>query len=207
VGHTGDIGLFKIISESGVASGVRRIEAVAGEVAWNYFQMQLNRLQESSFILKTSPELLTQKLKELVAQNKLLNAEVDHLKRSAAQGGMESLIASAQSMGDVRWIAHALSDVDAKSMREMQDELKKKLSPAVIVLGSCKEGKVNLIVGVSDALTHRVRAGELINFIAEQVGGKGGGRADMAQAGGTLPEQLPQALASVSDWLQKKLAE
>lgn len=205
VGRTGDIGVFKILSESGIAAGVRRIEAIAGEVALQYFQAQAQLITESADVLKTSPDALLPKVKELVAQGKALQNEVDQLKRQQALLEVDSLLASAQSLGSAKWIAKALQQSDAKSMREMMDILKTKLSPAVIVLACCTEGRVNLVVGVSDQLTSQVRAGDLINFVANQVGGKGGGRADMAQAGGTQPEHLPQALASVEGWLTERL--
>lgn len=205
VSRTGDIGLFKILSEGGIASGVRRIEAITGAAAFEYVQDQANELSELSGLLKTDSNKISERVIALLEQAKVLEKEVDKLKQSAASQAGSDLLSSAYDIAGIKVLSANLKGVEAKSLRTMVDDLKNQLGSAVIVLGVAGEDKVSLIVGVTKDLTQQVKAGELVNFVASQVGGKGGGRPDMAQAGGSKPENLDSALNSVKGWLADKL--
>ncbi|HUW37974.1 MAG TPA: alanine--tRNA ligase [Rhodocyclaceae bacterium] len=205
VARTGDIGLFKIVAEGGVAAGIRRVEAVTGEVALSYVQSQLAQLDEVAEQVHAQPAEAASRVAQLVDGVRVLEKEVARLKSKLAASQGDDLAGLAVKVKGVRVLAAVLEGADAKTLRETVDRLKDKLAPAAIVLGSVEEGRVHLIAGVTADLTGRIKAGELINAVALQVGGKGGGRADMAQAGGTEPAKLKDALASVSAWLEQRL--
>ena len=206
VRRTGDIGFFKIVTESGVAAGIRRVEAVTAEGALAYVQEQEARLGEAAGLLKAQPQELGQKISQLVDGARALEKELARLKSKVASAQGDDLALQAVEVNGVKVLAVALEGADAKTLRETLDKLKDKLKSAAIVLASAEGGKVSLIAGVTSELTAKVKAGELVNFVAQQVGGKGGGRADMAQAGGTDAAKLPAALASVQAWVQQKLS-
>jgi alanyl-tRNA synthetase len=206
VRRTGDIGFFKIVSESGVAAGIRRVEAVTAEGALAYVQEQEARLAEAAGLLKAQPQELGQKISQLVDSARALEKELARLKSKVASAQGDDLALQAVEVNGVQVLAVALDGADAKTLRETLDKLKDKLKAAAVVLASTEGGKVSLIAGVTSDLTAKVKAGELVNFVARQVGGKGGGRSDMAQAGGTEPDKLPAALASVQAWVQQKLS-
>jgi alanyl-tRNA synthetase len=208
VTRSGDIGFFKIVGESGVAAGVRRVEAVSGGAALNYVQALAMELDEVAYELgfqSASGELMVQKVRSLQDQLRAERREKAQLvaRFAAVQG--DDLSAQAVDLKGCKVLAARLEGADAKALRELLDKLKDKLKSAAIVLGSVSEGKVTLIAGVTADLTGKVKAGELVNHVAMKVGGKGGGRADMAQAGGTQPEYLDEALASVPGWVEAKL--
>ena len=205
VQRTGDIGLFKIVVESGVAAGVRRVEAITGESAVNWVQQLDARMQEAAAALKTQPNELTQRIAQVQDHVKALEKELSALKSRLASSQGDELANQALEINGVKVLAALLEGADSKTLRETLDKLKDKLKSAAIVLASVIDGKVSLIAGVTADATAKVKAGELVNFVAQQVGGKGGGRADMAQAGGTQPESLATALASVSEWVKAKL--
>ncbi|MGZ8356792.1 MAG: alanine--tRNA ligase [Telluria sp.] len=204
VKRTGDIGLFKIIGESGVAAGIRRVEAVTGEGALALVQSMNRRLQEAAGALKTSPDELTARIGQVQDQVKSLEKELAALKSKMAAGQGDELVAKAVDVNGIKVLAATLDGADVAGLRETMDKLKDKLKTAAIVLASVTDGKVSLIAGVTADATSRVKAGELVNFVAQQVGGKGGGRPDMAQAGGTDPGGLPNALAGVAEWVAQR---
>jgi len=201
VGRTGDIGLFKIIGEGGVAAGVRRVEAVTGEGALTLVQSLNRRLQEAANALKTNPDELTGRIVQVQDHVKALEKEVAALKSKLAAGQGDELVTKAVDVKGIKVLAATLEGADVAGLRETMDKLKDKLKTAAIVLASVNDGKVSLIAGVTADSTSKVKAGELVNFVAQQVGGKGGGRPDMAQAGGTDPSKLAEALAGVTDWV------
>jgi alanyl-tRNA synthetase len=205
VKRTGDIGLFKIVAESGVAAGVRRVEAVTGEGALAYIQQQERQLQEVAAALKAQPQEAAARVGQMLDNAKALEKELAALKSRLASAQGDELINQAVDIHGVKVLAAQLEGADSKALRETLDKLKDKLKSAAIVLSSVAEGKVNLIAGVTQDTTARVKAGELVNFVAQQVGGKGGGRPDMAQAGGTDPAHLQTALASVPGWVKARL--
>ena len=205
VARTGDIGLFKIVAEGGVAAGVRRVEAVTGEGALNYVQQQLTQLHEISTHVKAQPSEAAQRVVQILDNVKSLEKELARLKSKLAASQGDDLVDQAVDIKGVKVLAAQLEGADAKTLRETLDKLKDKLKSAAIVLGSAADGKVTLIAGVTPDLVAKVKAGELVNAVALQVGGKGGGRPDMAQAGGTEPANLAAALASVAAWVQEKL--
>ena len=205
VQRTGDIGLFKIISESGIASGVRRIEAVSGQRAITVVQKQAEDIAALASLLRVEPVSLSERVSQLLEQSKGAEKEITKLKQQLASSAGEDLLSSVYEINGVKVLSANLQGVEASSLRTMVDDLKNQLGSAIVVLAVCVENKVSLIVGVSKDLTTKVKAGELVNFIAQQVGGKGGGRPDMAQAGGTQPEKLDDALATVQQWLRDRL--
>ncbi|MGI2216410.1 alanine--tRNA ligase [Shewanella baltica] len=206
VGRTGDIGLFKITSEAGIAAGVRRIEAVTGAAAMAYVAQQQAELEEAAALLKGDANSVVAKLKAQLDKMKQLEKEMAQLKDKLAAAASADLVGDAVVINGVNVLIKKLDGVEASSLRGMQDELKQKLKSAIIVLGTAQEGKVNLIAGVSNDLIGKVKAGELVAMVAAQVGGKGGGRPDMAQAGGSQPENLDAALAQVLPWITERLA-
>jgi alanyl-tRNA synthetase len=206
VKRSGDIGLFKIVSEGGVAAGIRRIEAVTGPGALEYVQSQQSLLQDVAGALKAQPQEIGQKIGQIMDNVKALEKELARLKSKLAASQGDDLADSAVDVAGVKVLAAAIEGADAAALRETMDKLKDKLKSCAVVLGSTEGGKVTLIAGVTADLTARIKAGELVNFVAQQVGGKGGGRPDMAQAGGTEPENLGQALAGVVEWVKGKLA-
>lgn len=204
VNRTGDIGVFKITSESGVAAGVRRIEALTGENAYEWLKFGEHALKQATQMLKTSREQFTDKLQQSLLQSRQLEKEIDQLKVKLASHAGSDLSSQAVDVQGIKVLVQHLDGVDPKSLRSTMDQLKNKLGSAVILLATTKDEKVSLVAGVTSDLTGRFKAGELVNHVALQVGGKGGGRADMAQAGGSEPSKLPQALASVSAWVVEK---
>ncbi len=205
VSRTGDIGLFKIFSESGVAAGVRRVEATTGEGALKLVQTQQALINQAASELKAPAHELPSKIAQVLDNVKSLEKELARLKSKLASSQGDDLANQAQEVDGVKVLAANLDGADANALRETMDKLKDKLKSAVIVLASVSEGKVSLAAGVTQDLTAKVKAGELVNFVAGQVGGKGGGKADMAMAGGTEPAKLPQALVSVNDWVKGKI--
>ena len=205
VRRTGDIGLFKVLAESGVAAGVRRIEAVTGDNALAYVQEQQALLAQAAGAFKAPAQELPGKIAQVMDNVRALEKELSRLKSKLASSQGDELAAQVVEVNGARVLAAALEGADAKVLRETLDKLKDKLGSAAIVLAAVADGKVSLIAGVTADLTAKVKAGELVNFVAQQVGGKGGGRPDMAQAGGTQPENLAQALAGVAGWVKAKL--
>lgn len=205
VNALGNIGLFRIISETGVAAGVRRIEAVTGAKAVDVMLQESERLQRIADLLRGSREDVEQRLGQLLEQLRDLERDLEQLKTKQANTAKTDLLSQAQEIDGVRMLAAIMETADAKVLRETLDRLKEHLAPAVIALASVNEGKVNLAVGVTKDLVDRLNAGDLIKLMAGKVGGKGGGRPDMAQAGGNNPAALPEALALVKPWVQERL--
>ncbi|MDB5992476.1 MAG: alanine--tRNA ligase, partial [Herbaspirillum sp.] len=205
VGRTGDIGLFKIVAESGVAAGVRRIEAVTGEGALAVVQALSNRINEVAAALKAQPEEVAQRITQVQEHVRQLEKELGALKSKLASSQGDELVSQAIDVKGIKVLAATLEGADSTALRETMDKLKGKLKSAAIVLAAVKDGKVSLIAGVTPDAVGKVKAGELVNFVAQQVGGKGGGRPDMAQAGGTDASGLPAALKGVADWVAGKV--
>jgi alanyl-tRNA synthetase len=206
VARSGDIGPFKIILETGVASGVRRIEAVTGTAALHRFQSVEEQLDRLADTLKTSRDELPPRVEQLQKQQKQLEKQLEQLKgKLAAQAGGD-LAARAVEVGGIKVLAAELEGADIKTLRDTVDQLKNKLGSAAVVLGSRGDGKLTLIAGVTKGETGRIKAGDLVNAVAQQCGGRGGGRPDMAQAGGSQPENLPAALESVPQWVEQQLS-
>lgn len=203
--RTGDIGLFRIISESGTAAGVRRIEAVTGEGAMATVHAQSDRLNDIAHLLKGDSQNLGDKVRAVLERTRQLEKELQQLKDQAAAQESANLSSKAVDLNGVKLLVSELAGIEPKMLRTMVDDLKNQLGSTVIVLATVVEGKVSLIAGVSKDVTDRVKAGELIGMVAQQVGGKGGGRPDMAQAGGTDAAALSAALASVQGWVSAKL--
>jgi alanyl-tRNA synthetase len=208
VARSGDIGCCHLVSEAGIASGVRRIEAITGENALAYFREQEARVQRLGERLKTKPEQVEARVEGLVERNRSLEKELEQLKAKLASAAGSDMLSQAQDVNGVKLLATQLDGVSGKELRGVLDQLKNKLGSGVIILGvaDTDTGKVSLIAGVTKDLTDRVKAGELVNHVASQVGGKGGGRPDMAQAGGSQPDALPGALNSVPAWLENTLS-
>jgi len=206
VNRAGDIGLFRVVSEGGIASGVRRIEAVTGEGAFDFVVQTDHKLHDVAELLRATRDDVEEKVRSLVERSRRLEKEVAQLKDKLASGQGKDLAAEAESIGGFKFVATRVDGADAAALRNAVDQLKNKLGSAAIVLGSVDaEGKVVLIAGVTSDATSKVKAGELVNFVAQQVGGRGGGRADLAQAGGTQPANLGAALGSVGAWLKERL--
>ncbi len=205
VQRTGDIGLFKIVSEGGVAAGVRRLEAITGEHALRWVQNTANQLHEAASLLRTQPAELAPRIQQLQAEVKALEKELAQARDKLTASAGADLASQAVKHGDVAVLVTSLEGVDAKAMRGMLDQLKDKLGRAVILLATSANGKVNLAAGVTKDLTGTVKAGELVNVAAQKVGGKGGGRPDMAMAGGSDPAGLPAALDAAREWIAAQL--
>jgi alanyl-tRNA synthetase len=206
VNRSGDIGLFKIVSESGVAAGIRRIEAITGAGAVEWTEQQEQQINRLAGLLKGSRDELDSKVQQLIDKVKTQEKELAQLKtRLATQTGRD-LTAEAVDVSGVKVLATKLDGIDSKALRDTMDKLRDKLGSAAIVLATVEDDKVRLVAGVSKDQTSRLKAGDLVNMVATQVGGKGGGRPDMAQAGGTQPENLDAALSSVTDWVAQQLA-
>lgn len=203
--RTGDIGLFRIVSESGTAAGIRRIEAVTGEGAIASLHADSDRLNDVAQLLKGDSHNLSEKVRSVLERTRQLEKELQQLKEQAAAQESANLSGKAEEINGVKLLVSELAGVEPKMLRTMVDDLKNQLGSTVIVLATVADGKVSLISGVSKDVTDRVKAGELIGMVAQQVGGKGGGRPDMAQAGGTDAAALPAALASVKGWVSAKL--
>jgi alanyl-tRNA synthetase len=205
VRRAGDIGLFKITSESGIAAGVRRIEAVTGQAALDWVERMEGSLRKVAGLVKASRDEVDEKVQQLVERNRALERELQQLKARLAGSRGEDLTARAVDVKGVKVLAARLDEADPKVLRETVDRLKAKLGSAVVVLSAVEDGKVRLAAGVSADRTDRVKAGELVSAVAQRVGGRGGGRADFAQAGGTEPDKLEEALASVPAWVAERL--
>lgn len=205
VSRTGDIGLFKIVSESGVAAGIRRIEAVTGANALAWLHDTVGRLDQVARLLKSSSTEVPEKAEALVTKNRALEKELEQLKGKLASQAGNSLVDQAETVGELKVLAANLGDVDGKALLDTLDQLKNKLGKAAIVLASVQGDKVSLIAGVTNGETKLIKAGDLVNHVASQVGGKGGGRPDMARAGGTNPAALGDALNSVKAWVAAQL--
>jgi alanyl-tRNA synthetase len=205
VKRTGDIGLLKIISESGIASGVRRIEAVTGEGALAWIENNQRKIAHISGLLKTDADSIEDKLAGQLERLRRLEKELEQFKAKLASSAGDDMAAEALEIDGVKVIARTLDGADARTLRDTVDQLKNKLGTAALVLAAVDNNKVSLVAGVTKDKTDRIKAGDLVNFVAQKVGGKGGGRADLAQAGGNDPSNLPAALASVPDWIRRQL--
>lgn len=206
VNRTGDIGLFKITSETGVAAGVRRIEAITGEVAWQESVRNEKQLHQTATLLKSTPDCITEKLQQLLDEHRRLEKRIEQLQTKLSQQAGKNLVEQARTITGIHVLAAQIETTDSQNLRMLLDQLKQKLRPSVIILGCVQADKVQLIAGVSEGdQTQALHAGDLVNFVATQVGGKGGGRKDMAQAGGTQPEGLAKALESVYAWVESIL--
>jgi alanyl-tRNA synthetase len=205
VTRTGDIGLFRITSEGGVAAGIRRVEAIAGTVAIAQVRQEADRLARVAATLKAQPQEIEARVAQLLESVKALEREAAKAKQKAAVSQGDDLADSAVDVKGVKILAAKLEGADVKTLRDTLDQLKNKLKSSAIVLAAAEGEKVSLIAGVTQDLIARVKAGELVNFVALQIGGKGGGRPDMAQAGGTDSKALPKALASVQGWVTERL--
>jgi alanyl-tRNA synthetase len=207
VGRAGDIGLFKIVSEGGVAAGVRRIEAVTGQGALDWVSGTDKMVRDVAALVKAGRDDVEDKVRQLLERSRKLEKELSQAKAKLASGQGNDLSSSAVDVSGVKVVAARMDDADADALRSAMDQLKNKLQSAAIVLSSVESGnKVLLIAGVTADLIGRIKAGDLVNAVAQQIGGKGGGRPELAQAGGTEPEKLDAALASVVPWVQSKLS-
>jgi len=205
VRRTGDIGFFKIVSQAPVAAGIRRVEAMTADGALQWVQQQNAQVEGVADMLKVQPAEVGARLQQIMDNARALEKELSRLKSKLAASQGEDLVDQAVAVGNAKVLAVQLDGADVKSLRETMDKLKDKLASAAIVLGSVDAGKVTLIAGVTNDLTGKLKAGDLVNFVAQQVGGKGGGRPDLAQAGGTEPAKLPEALKSVTGWVRQRL--
>ncbi len=205
VDRAGDIGLFKIIGETGVAAGVRRIEAVTGSAALDWIDSRDKALAIIAGCLKSAPEKAADKVEQLLEKNKQLEKELERLKAKLASSAGSELSSQAVEIEGIKVLAAKIDDSDPKALRDMLDQLRNKLGSSAVVLATVKDDKVSLIAGVSKDLVSKIKAGDLVNVVATQVGGKGGGRPDMAQAGGNNPAALPEALNSVAQWVREQL--
>jgi alanyl-tRNA synthetase len=206
VERTGDIGVFKITSESGVAAGVRRIEAVSGKGALRWVENNQRALDEVAALVRSQPDEAMAKVQQLLKRFKSLEKELAAAKRALVTGQAGDHSDNVEEVAGIKVLAARMDGADAKTLRDAVDRFKDKLQSAVIVLGAVEDGKVRLAAGVTKDNIGRIRAGDLIKPVAEQVGGKGGGRPDFAQAGGNNPEALDEALKSVSAWVAEQLA-
>jgi alanyl-tRNA synthetase len=205
VRHAGDIGLLKIVSESGIAAGVRRIEAVTGAGAVRWVGENQQRLQRIAELLKSGRDDTDEKVSQLLEKTRRLEKELQQLKGKLASSQGSDLAAQAVEIDGIKVLAARLDGADAQTLRDTIDQLKNKLGSAAVVLGAVSGDKVSIVAGVTRDQTDRLKAGELVNAVASQVGGKGGGRPDMAQAGGNQPENLDAALKSVAQWVSGRL--
>jgi alanyl-tRNA synthetase len=206
VQRAGDIGLFKIAGETGVAAGIRRVEALTGRGAYEWVVHTDRVLRDIAAMLRGSREDVDEKVRELVERSRRLEKDVQQLKSKLASGHGGDLSASAKDVSGIKVLAAQIDGTDVRSLRDALDRLKDKLGSSVIVLASVQEGKVVLVVGVSEDLVVRIKAGEIAGLVAAKVGGRGGGRADFAQAGGTQPEHLAAALAGVEPLVRSRLS-
>lgn len=201
VDRTGDIGLFKLLAESGIAAGVRRIEAVTGEGALAFVAHEEAVLKLTCDILKTGSDGLVERVQQMTANLKSLEKQIEQLKAKRASEAGTDIADEAEECNGIKVLAKSLEGFSSKALRDTVDQLKNKLGSAIVVLACIEDGKVSLVAGVSKDLVDKVKAGDLVNMVALQVGGKGGGRADMAMAGGSEAGALPAALASVKPWV------
>jgi len=205
VHHTGDIGVFKILSEGGVAAGVRRIEATTGAGALAYFAEQEKRLDEAAELVGGRSDDIVDKLRQLLDRQKKLERELESFKAKAAAGATSDLASNAVDIAGIKLVAARIEGLDGKGLREAVDMLKDKLPDSIILLASAEAGKAALVAGVQGSALGKIKAGELLSHVAGQIGGKGGGRADMAQGGGQDGPALIAALAGVGAWVAQRL--
>jgi len=203
VDRVGDIGQFKIVEESAIAAGIRRIVAVAGEAAVERIQVIDEQLKDLARVLKVGPDAVEDRLRQLLERSRAMEKEIAGLKSKMASASGEELLDRAVDVDGIKVLAARLDGIDPKSLRDTVDRLKDRLGSAVVVIGSAGDGKVRIAAGVSQDLTSRIQAGNLVNFVAQQVGGRGGGRPDFAQAGGSEPDKLDGALDTVSSWISE----
>ena len=205
VSRTGDIGLFKIISEAGVAAGVRRIEAVTAQGALDWVDAEEERLERVAELVKGSREDVADKVQQLLERSRKLEKELEQLKTKLASSQGADLASQAEDIGGIKVLAAKLEGADPKGLRDIVDQLKNKLGSAAVIVAAVEGDKISLVAGVTKDATNRIKAGDMLKVVAEQVGGKGGGRPDMAQGGGSQPENLEAALQSVSGWVRAQL--
>jgi alanyl-tRNA synthetase len=205
VNNTGDISLIKVVAESGISAGVRRIEAVTGHEAHRAIEREAKTLRELCELVKSSKDEVLDRVKQISSVQKELEKSVQQLKAKIAASEGGNLAEGAENLGELKLLVKHLDDCDAKGLRETVDQLKNKLGVSVVVLASIEGAKVSLVAGVSKELTDRVKAGDLVNMVATQIGGKGGGRPDMAMAGGGDPAAVPDALNSVKSWVLERV--
>jgi alanyl-tRNA synthetase len=207
VARTGDIGVFKIYAEGGVAAGIRRVEATTGPTALALINSQLQELQDVARELRAQPAagMVQRAVKDLIDEKKALEKELSRTRSKLALGQGQDLASQAVDVKGAKVLAATLDGADAKTLRDTLDKLKECLKSAAIVLGAVNDGRISLIAGVTSDLTGKLKAGDLVNYVAQQVGGKGGGRPDMAQAGGTEPAKLANALQSVKNWVEERV--
>jgi alanyl-tRNA synthetase len=206
VARTGDIGFFKIVAEGGVAAGIRRVEAVTGDGALAWVQAREATMAAAAAALKVPAEEIEPRVAQLMESAKAAEKEIAKLRGQLAFGRLDEVIgAGIRTVKGVKALAMVLDGADATVMRETLDKVKDRMQSGIAVLASVNDGKVSLIAGVTKDLTAKVKAGDLVNHVAQQVGGKGGGRPDMAQAGGTNPAALPDAMRSIEPWLEQRL--
>jgi alanyl-tRNA synthetase len=205
VARTGDIGLFKIVSEGGVAAGVRRIEALTGEGALRWLEAREATLAETARLLAAGPDEVVDRLRQLFERQKKLERELESLKAKAASSALDDVLAAAADVDGIKVVAARLDGLDAKALREGVDQIKQKLPNSVVIVAAGAGGKASLVAGVSGNALGKVKAGDLLGHVASQIGGKGGGRPDMAQGGGEDSPQLDRVLAAVPDWVRARL--
>ncbi|MFC1689719.1 DHHA1 domain-containing protein, partial [Pseudomonadota bacterium] len=201
VNRVGDIGQFKIVEEAAIAAGIRRIVAVAGEAAVEQVQTMDAQLKSLAGVLKIAPNAMEDRLRQIMDRSKSLEKELEELKSKLASASGDEMAGSAVDTNGIKVLSARMDEVEPKALRDTVDRLKDKLGTSIVVIGSADAGKVRLAAGVSKDLLARIQAGNLVNFVAQQVGGKGGGRPDFAQAGGSQPENLDGALKSVQQWV------
>jgi alanyl-tRNA synthetase len=204
VNSVGDIGPFRLVSENGIASGVRRIEAITGDAAWQAIYAEEDVINFVADTIKTDKNQVSSKITQVMSDYKTLEKEVKHLQSKLAASQGDDIASQVVKFGDINVLAAKMEGADSTVLRDTMDSLKDKLDPAIIVLAAVDGDKVSIVAGVAKSLTKQYKAGELVNHIAQQVGGKGGGRPDLAQAGGNNPSQLADALASVQAWVESK---
>jgi len=203
--RTGDIGLFRIVSESGVAAGVRRIEAISGKHALASCELQQEELNSIGRLLKSNKDKVVEKVEQLVKAHKKLEKEVDLLKTKLATSSADDLLSQATEVGGIKVLAIVVDGVDPKALRDMVDQLKNKLQKSVVILASTTNGKISLVAGVTKVESAKIKAGALMQDVCRQIDGKGGGRPDMAQGGGSNVDALPKALAQVASWVSEQI--
>jgi alanyl-tRNA synthetase len=205
VARAGDIGLFKLISESGIAAGVRRVEALTGAYALDWLANAERKLNDVADLVKSDRDALVEKVGQVVSHSRDMEKDLERLKSRLAASHGEDLASQAVDVNGLKVLAARLDGVDSKGLRATVDQLKNKLGSAAVVLATVDGDKVSLVAGVTADYTDRIEAGPLANFVAQQVGGRGGGRADMAQAGGNDPSRLAQAIKAVPNWIRERL--
>jgi alanyl-tRNA synthetase len=205
VHRVGDIGQFKIIEESAIAAGIRRMVAAAGEAAVDWIQNMESRFRQVAGVLNVAPESVDERVQQLLERNRALEKDLDEIKARLANARGDELAGQAVDVGGVKVLTASINGIDAQALRSTVDRLKEQLGTSIVVIASSEIDKVRIAAGVSKDLIIRIQAGNLVNFVAQQVGGKGGGRADFAQAGGNQPENLEKALSSVAAWVSDNI--